>query len=178
MELSLIENIQREDLNPIDEANGYQTLITKCHLTQEEVAKKVGKERSTIANALRILKLPEIIQQSLVEGEITAGHARSLLALPTESEQIAVWKKIVRDRISVRQVERLVKGKKSPVKKAKKTVRATDNPFLREAEDKIRGILGTQVRVIANSKGSGGKIEIEYYSSTDIERILDLLERI
>lgn len=110
LELSLIENLQRENLNPIDEANGYQTLISKCNLTQEEIAQKVGKDRATIANFLRLLKLPNTIQKSLIRGEISAGHARALLALPYASDQISIWKIIIQRKYSVRQVEEMVKN--------------------------------------------------------------------
>ncbi|HEX9652148.1 MAG TPA: ParB/RepB/Spo0J family partition protein [bacterium] len=174
LELSLIENIQRENLNPIDEANGYQALIIKCHLTQDEVAKKVGKDRSTVTNFLRLLKLPKLIQESLVAGEVSTGHARALLALPSSSDQIALWKKSLSHKLSVRQVESLIKKLQSPEKK--KQPRKEGNPFFREIEDRFRSILGTQVRIIQGSKG--GKIEIEYYSKADIERILELMERI
>lgn len=176
LELSLIENIQRENLNPIDEANGYQALITKCHLTQDEVARKVGKDRSTVTNFLRLLKLPKIIQESLIKGEITTGHARALLALSSANEQLALWKKTVKGKYSVRQVENFVK-KQSESPARKKEPRKESNPFLREIEDKFRSILGTQVRIIL-SKGNAGKIEIEFYSKADIERILELMERI
>ncbi len=177
IELSLIENIQRENLNPIDEANGYQTLITKCRLTQDEVAKKVGKDRSTVTNFLRLLKLPKIIQDSLIAGDITTGHARALLGLPSAGEQVTLWKKTVANKYSVRQVENLVKKfTETPTKK--KETRKESNPFVREIEDKIRSILGTQVRILENSKGRAGKIEIEYYSKSDLERILEMLEQI
>jgi ParB family chromosome partitioning protein len=177
IELSLIENIQRENLNPIDEANGYQTLITKCNLTQDEVAKKVGKDRSTVTNFLRLLKLPDQIQESLIVGEITTGHARALLGLASASEQLSLWKKVVSNKYSVRQVEDLVKKKDDrPVKKSEP--RKSGNPFLREIEDRFRTVLGTQVRILENSKAGSGKIEIEFYSKADIERILELLEQV
>lgn len=175
LELSLIENIQRENLNPIDEARGYQSLITKCNLTQDEVARKVGKDRSTITNSLRILKLPDVIQKSLIEGEITAGHARAILALSERGEQIQLWKKSVKNKYSVRQLENWVKNRDRTPSKPKKEVQRHVNPFIRETEDRLRAALGTQVRIIENKKG-GGKIEIEYYSDSDIERILELTE--
>jgi ParB family chromosome partitioning protein len=177
LELSLIENIQREDLNPIDEANGYQTLITKCNLTQDEVAKKVSKDRSTITNFLRLLKLPNVIQESLVRGEITVGHARALLALPNSSDQITLWKEAVQKKYSVRQIEKLVK-KPTQTSKPKQETRKDADPIIQESEDKLRSILGTQVRIHQKRKGAGGKIEVEYYSDADLERILELLERI
>ncbi|MFQ5822702.1 MAG: ParB/RepB/Spo0J family partition protein [bacterium] len=177
LELSLVENIQRENLNPIDEANGFETLITKCNLTQDEVAKKVGKDRSTITNSLRLLKLPSVIQDSLIKGEITAGHARAFLTLPNKSAQIAFWKRTVQKKHSVRQVEKLVKESTQPLKPKKEKRREVD-PLIQESEDKLRSILGTQVRIHANRKGTGGKIEIEYYSDADLERILELMEKI
>lgn len=177
LELSLVENIQREELNPIDEANGYQTLISKCNLTQDEVAQKVGKDRSTITNSLRLLKLPSIIQESLIQGEITVGHGRALLALPNSSDQITLWKKAVKKKYSVRQIEKLVKQPTHP-SKPKKAKRRDVDPLIQESEDKLRSILGTQVRIQQKRKGAGGKIEVEYYSDADLERILELMERI
>ncbi len=175
LELSLIENIQRENLNPIDEARGYRALIDKCNLTQDEVARKVGKERSTITNALRILKLPTVIQDSLVKGEISAGHARALLGLPDAGDQVALWKKTVRNKYSVRQVENLVKKMTAPAAKKKPAEAAKANPFLQEMEDRLRSALSTQVRIEPRNK-ERGKIEIEYYSRDDLERICELLK--
>jgi len=175
IEFSLIENIQRENLNAVDEAKGYQTLVIKCNLTQDEVAKKVGKDRTTITNSLRILRLPKIIQDSLIKDEISAGHARALLTLPKKEDQINLWKQTLKKKYSVRQIENIVKAEKPAVVPRKKSLPKQD-PFINEAENKLRGILGTQVR-IKDHKGKG-KIEIEYYSNSDIERILELMERI
>ncbi|MFQ5675065.1 MAG: ParB/RepB/Spo0J family partition protein [bacterium] len=175
IELSLIENIQRENLNPIDEAKGYQTLIVKCNLTQDEVARKVGKDRSTITNTLRMLRLPDRIQESLIKDEITPGHARALLSLPKTEDQINLWKKTLRSKYSVRQLEKLVHDNK-PTTRQKKSISRHEDPLILEIENKLRSILGTQVR-IRDHKGKG-KIEIEYYSNADIERILELMERI
>lgn len=177
LELSLVENIQRENLNPIDEANGYKTLISKCQLTQDEVAKKIGRDRTTITNCLRLLNLPSMVQDSLIRGEISAGHARAILALPEKNQQIDWWKKTIKNKYSVRQVEKLVKRSTQP-SKPQKEKRKEINPFIREAEDKLRSILGTQVRIHEKSKGGQGTIEVEYYSDTDLERILDLMARI
>lgn len=177
MELSLIENIQRENLNPIDEARGYQALLEKCKLTQDDVAQKVGKERSTITNALRILKLPEVIQESVSKGELGAGHARALLSLAEKNEQIQLWKKIIQKQLSVRQVENLVKSAKASPKKSLPKESITVDPYIKETENKFRSLLGTQVKIYVNKDGSSGKIEIEYYSDTDIERILELIEK-
>ena len=177
LELSLIENIQRENLNPIDEANGFQTLISKCNLTQEEVANKIGKDRSTITNSLRILRLPKAIQDSLAKAELTAGHARALLSLSNSAAQIQLWKRVVRNKYSVRQVEKFVKGRPT-TERTRKDVKRESSPFIKETEDKLRTNLATQVRILANKSGTGGKIEIEYYSNSDLERIVELVERI
>lgn len=174
LELSLVENIQREDLNPIEEALGYKRLIDECRLTQEEAAKKVGKDRATLSNVLRLLKLPDPVQDSLKRGEISAGHARALLACDEEDKLIELWKKTRRNGLSVRQVENLVKQRrKKPARKAP-AEQLNVSPQIREAEDKIRQIFGTQVHI--NSKGKkGGTIELEYYSENDLERILELI---
>ncbi|MCH8871432.1 ParB/RepB/Spo0J family partition protein [candidate division KSB1 bacterium] len=175
IEFSLIENIQRENLNAVDEAKGYQTLVIKFNLTQDEVAKKVGKDRTTITNSLRILRLPKIIQDSLIKDEISAGHARALLTLTKKEDQVNLWKQTLKKKYSVRQIENIVKAEKPAVAPRKKSLPKQD-PFINEAENKLRAILGTQVR-IKDNKGKG-KIEIEYYSNSDIERILELMERI
>ena len=129
IELSLIENIQRENLNAVDEAKGYQTLVIKCNLTQDEVAKKVGKDRTTITNSLRILRLPQIVQESLIKDEISAGHARALLTLPKKEDQIGLWKQILKHKYSVRQVENIVKAEK-PAGAPKKKHSPTQDPFI------------------------------------------------
>ncbi|MFQ5650347.1 MAG: ParB/RepB/Spo0J family partition protein [bacterium] len=175
IELSLIENIQRENLNPLDEANGYRTLITECGLTQEDVAKRVGKDRSTITNAMRLLKLPQKIQESLIGDEITSGHARAFLALEEPSEQISLWQETLQKQYSVRQVEKLIQKKKSPAKPKQKAEQEV-SPFIREIEDKLRTVFSTQVRIHQDGKGGRGRIEIEFYSTDDMERILELVQ--
>ncbi len=177
IELSLIENIQRENLNPIDEANGYQTLISECELTQDEVARRVGKDRSTITNFLRLLKLPMKIQESLISDEITQGHARALLAVEDKSEQIALWKKTVAQKYSVRKIEDLVKKARQGGSKTQPQRTAPSlSPFLQAVENKMRTAFATQVRIQQNPSGKGGKIELEFYSDDDIERISELLD--
>lgn len=172
LELSLIENIQREDLNPIDIARAYNKLLTDCNLTQEQISKRVGKERSTVANFLRLLKLPYPIQESLKLGEITMGHGRALLAIEDIEAQRDVWEKIVTNNLSVREVERLVKKSSSAQQAVKKEL---EKPyFIIEAEEKIRSNLGTQVKIKHGVKG--GRIEIEYYSDEELERLLELLQ--
>jgi ParB family chromosome partitioning protein len=175
LEMALIENVQRENLNPVEEALGYQRLIDECDLTQEAVSQKVGKDRATIANALRLLKLPDSIQDSLRKGEVTAGHARALLGLPERTQQIELWKKIHKDQLSVRQVEKLVQRSTKPKTNAKKKSPAASYA-VREAEDKLRRIFGTQVRI--HLQGKGGKIELEFYSDNDLERLLELMQKI
>jgi ParB family chromosome partitioning protein len=175
LELALIENVQRENLNPIEEALGYQRLIDECRLTQEQVAQKVGKDRVTITNALRILKLPEVIRESVRKGEISAGHARALLGVADKQDQLKLWKKIQRDQLSVRQVENFAKPSEKP-HTAKKSA-ADKRPYaVREAEDVLRRILGTQVHL--HLRGKGGVIEIEFYSENDLERLLELFHKL
>lgn len=176
MEMALIENVQRENLNPIEEALGYQRLIDECALTQEVVAQKVGKDRVTIANSLRLLKLPDAVQESLRKSELSAGHARALLGLPDRAQQIDLWKTILKNSLSVRQVEKLVQRASKPKSAAKKKVSPTAPYAVREAEDKLRRIFGTQVKI--NLQGKGGKIEVEFYSDNDLERLLELMQKI
>jgi ParB family chromosome partitioning protein len=176
MEMALIENVQRENLNPIEEALGYQRLIDECSLTQEVVAQKVGKDRVTIANSLRLLKLPDSVQESLRKSELSAGHARALLGLPDRAHQVELWKTILKNGLSVRQVEKLVQRASKPKSAAKKKVSPTAPYAVREAEDKLRRIFGTQVKILL--QGKGGKIELEFYSDNDLERLLELMQKI
>ena len=173
LELAIIENIHREDLNPVDIAHGYQRLIDECHLTQEEVSIKVGKDRSTVANFLRLLKLPRRIQESLKSNELSMGHARALITLPNSEDQIQLWKKIIKNSLSVRKVEALVKqinqGRPSKQSQNEKEVPY----YIRDLEDKLRRTLATQVRISPHSKG--GKIEIEYYTDDDLERLIGVI---
>ncbi|MCD6521742.1 ParB/RepB/Spo0J family partition protein [Candidatus Calescamantes bacterium] len=162
IELSLIENLQREDLNPLERAKGYLMLMEKFGLTQEEVAQRVGKSRASVANTLRLLRLPESVKEALRKGEISEGHARVLLSLP-EKERERVLKRILLQNLSVRETERLTRRKRKTVK-AKITP-----PYLEE----LQRILGT--RVYLEEKKKGGRLVIEYYSSEDLERILEKL---
>lgn len=175
LELALVENVQRENLNPIEEAQGYQRLIEECLLTQELVAQKVGKDRVTITNALRLLKLPEVIRDSLRKGELSAGHARALLGVADRQQQIKLWKKTLREQLNVRQVEKFAKRGERP--QTGKKIGTDNRPYaVREAEDALRRILGTQVRI--HLRGKGGTIELEFYSENDLERLLELLHKI
>jgi len=176
LELSLIENIQREDLNPIEISLGFKRLMTDCRLTQEEVAQKVGKERSTVTNFLRLLKLPKEIQDSLVKRELSMGHARALITIEDENLQRKLWQKIIKNNLSVRNVEAMVQNQ-GKTKKKRKTPEHDDIPiFIQDAENKLRHKLATQVHII--TKGDTGKIEIEFYSRDELEGILNKFDNL
>jgi len=174
LELALVENIQREDLNPIELAKAYQRLQKEYGLTHEAVAQKVGKDRATVTNFIRLLKLPRKIQDSLHSGQISMGHARALMGLSSPAEQIKMWKKIVKQGWSVRKVEAVVRSQLEHVEKANKVTAPERSPYMVEIEDKLRSLLGTQVRI--RKSGKGGKIEISYYSDEDLDRLIELLE--
>ncbi len=180
--LSLIENIQREELNPIEVAVAYQKLMNECNMSQDQIAKQVGKNRSTVTNTLRLLKLPQEIQQSIIENKISAGHARALINIPDEQLQISIKNQIIRNNLSVRNVEELVKKALSPDKKRQKrsiTVPSgnTDSVHVRDLEDKLRNIFGTKV-LCKQKKDGTGEIVIEFYSNEELERLLDLINSI
>jgi len=171
LEFSLIENLQREDLNPIDTAKGYKRLMEECSLSQDQMAQKIGKDRSTIANTLRLLHLPEEVQKSVSEGELSEGHARAMLPLPSEKEQINLAKRVIKEGLSVRKIEELVYGqKKTPTLPRKQKL----TPAFFEIEEKLKQFFGTAVKVTARERG--GKIEIEFYSEEDLSRLLELLQ--
>lgn len=171
MELSLIENLQREDLNPIDTASGYKRLLEECLLSQQELAQKIGKDRSSVANTLRLLSLPEQVQRLISDGALSEGHARAILSLSAEQERINLSRRVVKEGLSVRKTEELVYGKKRPLAgKAKSKV----SPAFFEIEEKLKQFFGTSVKVVGKRKG--GKIEVEFYSEEDLTRILELLE--
>lgn len=175
LELALVENIQREDLNPIDLALAYRRLQKEYGLTQEDVAKKVGKDRTTIANFVRLLKLPEVIQKSLRKDEIAIGHAKAFMGLSSLGEQIQVWRRVVKHGWSVRKVEEAVRDELADAS-VKKEKRIQERPsYMVEIEEKLRSALGTRVHL--KSAGSGGKIEISYYSDEDLDRIVDSIFR-
>ncbi len=172
LEIALVENLQREDLNPIDEARGYNELIKRFNLTQEELAKKIAKDRSTIANVLRLLNLPEEVKAGLEEGRITMGHARALLGLSEEKHIRSVYRTLLHRGLSVRQVEALVRRKN----KSKKRRARSAPPVSAELgyiEEELMRKLGTRVKII--SQGGHGRIEIEYYSDDDLTRILEAI---
>lgn len=177
LELALIENIQRQELNVIEEARAYKKLIETIGLTQEMVAERVGKNRTVITTFLRLLKLPEEILKLVEDGQITAGHARALLMAENSELQRNLAKKIVEMSLSVRETERAVKrtGKKDNNYADRKTAKTKIDANLKMAETKLRRSLGTQIQIIPDGKGTGGKIEIEYYSESDLDRIYQLI---
>ncbi len=175
LQLALIENIQRENLNPIDIAKAFDRLIADCNLTQEQVAQKVGKDRSSVTNFLRLLKLPQDIQQSLLENKISMGHARALLAIQDRSDQISLWKKTIKNNYSVRKVEELVKTFSNGGKEIQAKPVPKKSVFIIDMEDQLREIFGTQVLI--SPKSEGGKIEIQYYSDDDLNRIHGILKQ-
>lgn len=173
MEIAIIENLQREDLNPIEEAEGLQALIDKCDYTQEQVAVSVGKSRPAIANALRLLKLPEEVRQMTKEGEISAGHARALLAFDNQAIMYEVAKQLVSDKLTVRDVERLAKR---PTKSAEKKQNAKHrDSFYDEVELSLTDVLGRRVKVY-NGR-SKGTLEIEFYSLDDLKDIANAIAK-
>ena len=170
LEISLIENIQRENLNPIEEAKAYLRLSQEFGLTQEEVAHRTGKDRSTVTNFLRLLKLPSEVQQMVLEGLLSMGHARAILALEGAKEQRALAEQAIENGWSVRQVEKAIAAAKAPIL-AQKTKQV--DPNVRAATEALERSLGTRVRIV--EKGKKGKIEIEYYSPEELQRLYERL---
>ena len=171
MLLAIIENMQREDLNPIEEAEGINQMIETYGLTQDQVSKSVGKSRPYITNCLRLLKLPEAIQSFVSEGQLSAGHARAIVSAGNKEKQIALAEKAVKEGLSVRQIEKLAKDSKTGKAKAKPREKNAD---VKRVENDLKEALGTKVTL--NQKGKKGKIEIEYYSKDDLERLIELLK--
>lgn len=173
MEVALIENLQREDLNPIEEAEAYEKLITEHGMTQEEVALVVGKSRPAITNSIRLLSLNDEIKSRIISGEISSGHARALLSLDDEKLRLKAMQEIIEKGLSVRETERLIKQLSTPRKQ--KSVKIPDAEY-QAIEERFREVFGTKVRIM-NSKKSG-KILIEYYSPEELDRIISLVENI
>lgn len=178
MEIALIENVQRADLNPIEEARAYQRLMQEFSLKQEEIAERVSKNRSTITNSMRLLNLIPEVQQMLVEGRITSGHARALLTVNDPSQQLELAQKIEQEHMSVREIEKAVKmlGKEKKEKKKSQVDEAVELVFL-DMENRMKTVMGTKVNISRKDK-SKGKVEIEYYSEAELERIVELIESI
>lgn len=173
MEIALIENIQRQDLNALEESEAYAVLNSKFGMSHNQIAKAVGKKRVTISNSLRLLKLPSEIRSSLRKGVITAGHARAILQGKTVNQMIKAWKKILNSNLSVRDSEALFKSPVQPLKRKKKKIYSQQ---VKGIEDKLIEILGTKVKLKAGK--NNGSIEISYYSDDDLERIIELFESI
>jgi ParB family chromosome partitioning protein len=173
-EIALVENIQREDLNPVDEALAYKALMFKYGLSSEEVSERVGKDRSTVANLLRILSLPKQILDSVSRETISEGHARVLVGIEDVDVQISLWKRIVEHGISVRQTEELARSIRRAPRRARRG--RVKDPNLAATEEQLQKVFGTKVRI--SGSGKRGKIEIEYYSQSELERLLDLMSAI
>ena len=177
VEISLIENIQREDLNPIEEAMAYKRLMEEFHLKQDEIADRVAKSRTAVTNSMRLLKLTSKVQEMVIADMISAGHARALLGISDETLQENTAMKVFDEKLSVRETEKLVKNLVSPAKKEKTERNTAEDAIYESLEEKMKGIMGTKVS-IQRKKNNKGKIEIEYYSRDELERIIDLFESI
>ena len=177
VEISLIENIQREDLNPIEEAMAYKRLMEEFHLKQDEIADRVAKSRTAVTNSMRLLKLSSKVQEMVIADMISAGHARALLGISDEALQETTAMKVFDEKLSVRETEKLVKNLVSPAKKVKTERNTAEDAIYESLEEKMKGIMGTKVS-IQRKKNNKGKIEIEYYSRDELERIIDLFESI
>ena len=173
LEVSLIENIQREDLNSIEEAVAYKKLIEEFNLTQEELSKRLGKSRVSITNTMRLLNLSENVQQYLIEGVISEGHGRALLSIIDNKVQYELAQKVIDDKLSVRELEFLIKKMKSENGKTTKSTRSESNPYYKEIMNQLESHFGTKVNI--SNKNNKGKIEIEYYSEEDLQRILEII---
>ena len=174
VEIALIENIQRENLNPIEEAMAFKKLLTEFNLKQDEVAERVSKSRTAVTNSMRLLKLGEKVQQMIIDDMITTGHARALLAIDDEEQQYLLATKIFDEKLSVRETEKLIKSLKNP-KKQVNVVKTVENAFVYDdLAEKMKRVLGTKVSI--SPKGNGkGKIEIEYYSDDELERMFEMI---
>lgn len=172
LEIALIENLQREDLNAVDEAKGYRELLMRFNLTHEDLARRIGKSRATITNSLRLLNLPDEVKRGLEEGKITVGHARAVLGIEDPRQIINIYRSVMHRGLSVRQVEALVR-RKLRVKSKRKPVPTRPAPEITGIEDRLMRKLGTRVRII--NHGGHGKIEIEFYSDDDLGRIVEAL---
>jgi len=172
--LALIENLQRDDLSPVDEARGYDRLIAEFKLAQQDVADAVGRDRSTVANALRLLKLPEVVLQMLHESQLSVGHARALLALEDPRIVTNLAREAVAQGLSVREVEDRVRGDRAPERRPRMKRGVGAAPEVRRVEDALRRRLGTDVRVSLRAKGKG-QIHVSFYSNDDLARVLELI---
>lgn len=173
LEISLIENIQREDLNSIEEAIAYKKLISDFDLTQEQLSKRIGKSRVAITNTMRLLNLSEDVQQYIIEGVISEGHGRALLAITDSKLQCKLAQNVIDDKLSVRELEFLIRKLKTKSEPSKSKAKKETNPYYKEVIEKLENYFGTKVNV--TNKNNKGKIEIEYYSEEDLQRILEII---
>ena len=177
VEISLIENIQREDLNPIEEAQAYKRLLTEFNLKQDEVAERVSKSRTAVTNSMRLLKLCDEVQQMIIDDMLSTGHARALISIEDPEQQYTIAQKVFDEKLSVRDVEKLVKNLNKPEKIKKEAAEDSGlDVIYQDVAEKLKQSLGTKVEI--SSKGNGtGKIEIEFYNHDDLDRIIDLLSK-
>ena len=175
LELSIVENIQRANFNPIEESEAYHRLITEFNLTQEEVATRVGKSRSAVANFLRLRQLPEQIKTSIQEGKLTMGHARALLGNENSTQQMAAWRTVIKKNLSVRETEDLIRALKDEKKKPKVGRKSTEDLYLLSLADDLARHFGTKVTI--KRRGQAGRVEIEYYSNDDLDRLIERLRQ-
>ena len=180
MEISLIENIQREDLNPIEEAIAYKRLLEEFHLKQDELAERISKSRTTITNSMRLLRLCEYVQQMIIDGKLTTGHARALISIEDEEQQKQLAERIFDEKLSVREVEKIVKGILNPVeKKPQKEENPQSIQYIYEdIEKRLEEKLSRKVEINAKGKNGSGKIEIEFYSNDDLDRLIEALSNV
>ncbi|MDK2827640.1 MAG: ParB family transcriptional regulator, chromosome partitioning protein [Clostridium butyricum] len=174
LEISLIENIQRQDLNPIEEASAYKKLLSDFNLTQEDLSKRIGKSRTAITNTMRLMNLDIRVQQYIIEGIITEGHGRALLGIKDKEIQYELSQKVIDENLSVRELERLVKRILEGKTAEKKETNNELNPYYKEIKNQLQSYFGTKVNI--SNKNNKGKIEIEYYSEDDLQRILDIID--
>lgn len=172
LELAIVENIHRKDLNPIEEAAAYQKLLEELNLTQEALAKRVGKDRATIANLLRLLRLPSAIQKDLIEGRMSMGHARALAGVKSEKRQLALRELVVRNQLSVRELEKLIQSGSGRIRK-KKNAKAEEDHYIASLAQELKRSLGTKVEI--KRQGEAGKIIIHFYSDEELDRLLERL---
>ncbi|AYE34319.1 ParB/RepB/Spo0J family partition protein [Clostridium septicum] len=171
LEISLIENIQRQDLNPIEEAVAYKKLLGEFKLTQEELSRRIGKSRVAISNTMRLMNLTETVQQYLMDGVITEGHGRVLLAISDENLQCEIAQKVIDEKLSVRELEKFIKFLNKPKKNIERKIE--NSPYYKDVTERLQEFLGTKVNI--SNKNNKGKIEIEYYSDEDLQRILEII---
>ena len=175
LEMSIVENIQREDFNPLEEAEAYHRLITEFDLTQDQAAMRVGKSRSAVANFLRLRQLPDQIKANIMDGTLSMGHARALLGVEVPSQQLSAWRAVVSKGLSVRETENLIKKFKAGKNKHKESLPSSEDIYFSDLTDNLSRHFGTKVRI--KRSGQKGKVEIEYYNNNDLDRLISLFKR-